>query len=70
MIIGYTTRQGGPGADLNGMENISYKIVRQYWDSTSRYDWNRVRGSRTFSRVSSNGGGNGQMFTIGLRRRQ
>jgi len=69
MIIGYTSRQGG-GSDLIGMSNIAYQIVRASWDSTSRYDWNRVKGSRTYSRVSSNGGGNGQMFTIGLRRRQ
>jgi hypothetical protein len=69
MIVGYTTRQVGD-ADLNGMQYIAYKTARQYWGSTSRYDWNIVKGSRTYTLVSSNGGGNGQMFTLGLRRRK
>jgi hypothetical protein len=69
MIIGYSTRQVGD-VDLNGLSNIAYKVPRTGWGSISRYDWNRVKDSRTYSRVSSNGGGNGQMFTIGLRRRQ
>jgi hypothetical protein len=70
MIVGYTTRQNASPSDMTGLENIAHQNPRSGWGSTSRYAWNRVRGSRTYSRVSSNGGGNGQIFTIGLRRRQ
>ena len=69
MIVGYTTRQVGD-ADLNGLSYIGYKTPRTSWGSTSRYDWNKVKNSTTYSTVSSNGGGNGQLFTLGLRRRK
>ncbi len=68
MIVGYSTRQVGL-IDMNGLDNVAYQQTRQSWGSISRYDWNKVRDSRTYRTVSSNGGGNGTMFTVRLRRR-
>ncbi len=68
MIVGYSTRQVGD-IDVLGLSNTGNIYSRAYWGSASKYDWNRIRNSRTYTRVSSNGGGNGWMFSVTVRRR-